>query len=729
MALRDAIAAVCRDGRQRMVACPAHDDTEASVAVTLGDDGKVLLHDHGGCDTGAVLRAAGLDWKDLFSDNGRPKRKQTKRRIVATYDYEDEDGDLLYQVVRFEPKAFRQRRPDGDGWAWNLNGTRRVLYRLPELTDAEELWIVEGEKDVDRLRSLGFVATTCPGGTGKWRDEYADAFSDEQRVVVSPDNDDAGRKGARTIAANLHGNVASVKVLDLPDLPDKGDVSDFIDRFDHLEEAAERLAIMAEGAPEWEPEDAENLGAGADDREGPSEADLSHDSLALELGETRFDSARYVDPWNRWYFWQGSYWQKDESLLHMTRSREFLRDKADRLEEWAEDRAEEVDDDEADKIKRWAKRRADNLKAAHTVAAVVSLARSNEAQAESTDTWDRHHYLMGTTGRTLDLRTGKLREPRQDDYITKAAAVEPASAGTPTPLWDSFLERIMAGSAELIDYLQRLSGYSLTGSIEEHVFAFGHGGGANGKDTFIGTIQGILADYAQTIPVEALMVTRNARHPTEIARLRGVRLAVGSETERGKRWAESRIKSLTGGGRIAARFMRADYFEFDPTFKLFVHGNHKPSLYGVDEAIRRRLHLIPFTVTIPPAERDKKLRDKLEDEWPGIFRWCIEGCLEWQRRGLDPPPSVVEATDEYLHEEDTIGRWLDACCDTEDPQGFASSANLYESWKDWAEAAGEYVISQKRLSQELGERGFDSYRQPGGGSRGFIGLRLREDRQ
>lgn len=247
--------------------------------------------------------------------------------------------------------------------------------------------------------------------------------------------------------------------------------------------------------------------------------------------------------------------------------------------------------------------------------------------------------------------------------------------------------------------------------------------------TFFGTIQAVMGDYSQTIPVEALMVTRNERHPTEIARLRGVRLAVGSETERGKRWAESRIKSLTGGDRIAARFMRADYFEFDPTFKLVVHGNHKPSLYGVDEAIRRRLHLIPFDVKIPADEKDTKLKDKLKDEWPGILRWAIDGCLEWQRRGLDPPASVSDATDEYLHEEDTIGRWLDACCDTEDPQGFASSSALYDSWTTWAEAAGEYVISKKRLGQELAERGFDSYREPGTGQRGYIGLTLEEDRR
>jgi putative DNA primase/helicase len=146
--------------------------------------------------------------------------------------------------------------------------------------------------------------------------------------------------------------------------------------------------------------------------------------------------------------------------------------------------------------------------------------------------------------------------------------------------------------------------------------------------------------------------------------LRGIRLVVAQETEVGRQWAEARIKSITGGDPVRARFMRQDFFEYTPQFKLVIVGNHKPALRNVDEAMRRRIHLVPFTVTIPPAERDKELFEKLKPEWPGILRWAVDGCLEWQEIGLAPPPAIIAATDEYLAEEDALARWIEECCDS-----------------------------------------------------------------
>ncbi|MDZ7779944.1 MAG: phage/plasmid primase, P4 family [Gemmatimonadota bacterium] len=256
----------------------------------------------------------------------------------------------------------------------------------------------------------------------------------------------------------------------------------------------------------------------------------------------------------------------------------------------------------------------------------------------------------------------KLHPARAEDYITKLTAVAPAPPGTPAPIWTAHLERITGGDPDLIEYLQRFSGYALTGSIREHAFTFGHGGGANGKGVTLNTIKAVLGAYAISIPTELLMVSKNERHPTELARLRGVRLAIGSETEDGKRWAEARIKALTGGDPIAARFMRQDFFEFQPQFKVFVIGNHRPSLRGVDEAMRRRLHLMPFTVTIPEAERDHELPEKLQREWPAILRWCIDARLAWQHQGLNPPSIVRAATESYLESEDAIAQWMEECC-------------------------------------------------------------------
>jgi putative DNA primase/helicase len=197
------------------------------------------------------------------------------------------------------------------------------------------------------------------------------------------------------------------------------------------------------------------------------------------------------------------------------------------------------------------------------------------------------------------------------------------------------------------------------------------------------------------------------------------------ETEEGRRWAESKIKALTGGDRISARFMRQDFFEFIPQFKLVIAGNHKPGLRGVDEAIRRRMNLVPFTVTIPAEERDEQLPEKLAAEWPAILNWMIQGCLEWQRNGLAQPEAVRAATEAYLDAEDSIALWLAECCESAGTFDWVSSGVLWKSWKEWAETAGENPGSQKRLTQVLRDRGFVDKRQPGTGRAGFKDLKLR----
>jgi putative DNA primase/helicase len=235
--------------------------------------------------------------------------------------------------------------------------------------------------------------------------------------------------------------------------------------------------------------------------------------------------------------------------------------------------------------------------------------------------------------------------------------------------------------------------------------AFGYGTGANGKGTFLNTLSGVLAGYAAVAPMDAFTASPNDRHATELATLRGARLVTAQETEEGRRWAESRIKALTGGDPITARFMRQDFFTYQPQFKLFVAGNHKPGLRRVDEAIRRRLNLVPFTVTIPTAERDSGLPDKLKAEWPGILQWMIEGCLEWQAKGLAPPAAVLIATDNYLQAEDAISNWIRERCKRIE-YGGTESSRLYSDWCNWSKAAGEDPGSQKRFSQALEDKGY-----------------------
>jgi putative DNA primase/helicase len=224
--------------------------------------------------------------------------------------------------------------------------------------------------------------------------------------------------------------------------------------------------------------------------------------------------------------------------------------------------------------------------------------------------------------------------------------------------------------------------------------------------------------------METFVESHGDRHPTELAGLRGARLVVAQETEQGRHWAEAKVKSLTGGDPISARFMRQDFFEVTPQFKLMIAGNHKPSLRGVDEAIRRRIHLIPFSVTIPPANRDLKLFENLKAEWGGILQWAIEGYREWQSKGLAPPQVVLDATREYLNSEDGFTQWREECCEV-NPGLFGVGWRLWESWTTWCQRGNERGGTRKAFAETMKKNGH----KPGNEQhqRGYAGIALRGD--
>ena len=310
--------------------------------------------------------------------------------------------------------------------------------------------------------------------------------------------------------------------------------------------------------------------------------EFSDEALALHFAEKHADRLCYVAAWGKWLVWTGKFWRRDDTLLAFDLVRAECRAASALAEKPG--------------IKR-------DLASAQTVAAVERLAKADRRLAATVDQWDAVPWLLNTPGGTVDLRTGKLRQHRSNEYITKITAVTPRKGRRRR--WPVFLRRIMAGDRELIRYLQRVAGYALTGDTREHALFFFHGTGANGKGVFISTLTNIMGDYATTAPIETFIASHNDRHPTDLASLRGARLVNAQEIEQGKAWAESKIKALTGGDKISARFMRQDFFEFYPVFKLFIAGNHKPGLRTVDEAIRRRMNLIPFKVTIPKASATK----------------------------------------------------------------------------------------------------------------------------
>jgi putative DNA primase/helicase len=426
---------------------------------------------------------------------------------------------------------------------------------------------------------------------------------------------------------------------------------------------------------------------------------FTDESLALRFAEIHTADLRYVAAWGRWLSYNGVCWRFDETLLAFDLARKICRGAAAKCND--------------PKV-------AAALASAKTVAAVVTLAKTDRRLAATVDQWDADPWLLNTLAGVVDLRTGRCRPHRPDDYLTKVTGVAP-DAACPITVWLRFLDRVTAGDAELIAFLRRVAGYSLTGVTNEHALFFLYGTGANGKTTFLNAVIAAAGDYHRAAPIETFTASTNERHPTDLAGLRGARLVTAVETEEGRRWAESKIKALTGGDKIAARFMRQDFFEFVPQFKLLIAGNHKPGLRSVDEAVRRRFNLIPFTVTIPLGERDQALSEKLRAELPGILAWMIGGCLDWQHRGLSPPTAVMAATAAYLDAEDAIAAWIDEC-GQRDPNAWERTAVLFASWAAWANKAGEYVGSQKQLSERLEQRGITPLRKHEG--RGFIGLCL-----
>lgn len=424
--------------------------------------------------------------------------------------------------------------------------------------------------------------------------------------------------------------------------------------------------------------------------------DLSEDGLALAFAARYADTARYCHTTGAWFTRTETHWRRDDSLLAFA---------------WARDLCREAN-----------RAGLATLKKTATAAAVERAARADRRLAVTAEVWDRDSMLLGTPGGVVDLRTGELRNATPDDYITKQTAVAPGASAEPE-LWLRFLKEATRGDHGLIRFLQQIAGYSLTGDVREHALIFVYGSGGNGKGVFVHTLKAILGGYATVAPMETFIEARGDRHPTELAMLRGARLVVAEESEAGRNWNSARVKTLTGGDPVTARFMRQDFFTMVPTWKLLLVGNHQPLLRNVDDALVRRFNVVPFT--FKPAEPDRQLEERLRGEWPNILRWMIEGCLDWQRNGLVRPDVVKRATSVYFESQDLVGSWLEESCE-QDPRYSETVKRLFESFAAFADANGSHPGKAATLSDELARRGFqrikDSMNIRG---RGFSGLHVK----
>ncbi len=439
---------------------------------------------------------------------------------------------------------------------------------------------------------------------------------------------------------------------------------------------------------------------------------------AERLVQKHGDNIRYSYEKNRWLFWDGSRWTWDPGDKIMQRAKDVARGIYAEAES-------EPDSDARKKIAGHAR----TSESKHRLKALASLAKSEPGIPIKLDALDADPWLLNVNNGTLALRSGELRPHDRRDMLTGLCPVAFYPYAV-CPTWDGFLNKIMAGNADLVAWLQEAVGYSMTGLTDERVIFVCHGSGMNGKSIFLSTLAEIMGNYAQRAITETFFVSKHVNGArNDIARLRGARFVYASESEQGSRLAESLVKDISGGEKIAARFLYGEYFDFMPTFKLWLGTNHKPTVRGTDPAIWDRIRLIPFNVRIKDSEKKprREIMAALQNEWPGILAWAARGCLKWYRRGALPNcQEITAAVRDYRDDMDFLKAFIKDRCLT-GPEFRESISNLYDAFRTWVDASGEVEaqVSKREFGVRLSERGFIKGRT--GQSRFWSGIKLRDD--
>jgi putative DNA primase/helicase len=406
---------------------------------------------------------------------------------------------------------------------------------------------------------------------------------------------------------------------------------------------------------------------------------------------------RYNALWKKWIVWDGNRWQMDDGYMIHDKGLTMIRGIYADLVKTADYR-------ERMEIEKYAIQSESARRRKAFVEAATWIPELNI----KTDDLDKDPWLLNVENGTIQLRTGELREQRAEDLITKIAHVRYDRAAS-CPVWKQFIMEIMNYNTDLIRFIQTAVGWAVTGDTSEQTMFILFGSGANGKSTFLNTIMNLLGDYAIATPTETFMRKSGEQITNDIARLRGTRFVTTTEAEQGKRLSEPLIKQITGNDRMTARFLYGEFFNFVPTFKIFMGTNHKPVIKGTDYGIWRRIKLIPFTTTIAEERQDKNLEKKLTEEGPGILNWILEGTVRWCTEGLKTPMIITKATDEYRGEMDVIGNFIKERC-IQGPGCSIRARELFKVYQDWCDENNEHASSERFFGLRLKELGIDQRR-------------------
>jgi len=642
----------------------------------------------------AIYQQAAIDAK-LEWDNSQPAPPTypylVKKGIMPKITRVNANGILLipvYGLIR-ELQSLQRIAPDGNKRNFKGGKMKYGHCWLGEPENGSTLILCEGFATADSLsRATGHAVCVCfSAGNLKCVAEMIRKIYLKSSIIIAGDDDNIGKIKATEAAQAVAGTAI---------FPDGGDFNDLeqsegLDAVKkHFSSVQLPIVHVAFDVPAL---------SGTDSRDGTdSTRPLSELGNATRLMDAHGGNIHYVHDAKAWLHWVGGAWAwsldgamvrglasllpaqiYNEGGLHLADAEHFAK--------WSRSSQKE-----------------------RTVLATVSLLKDFDRVRLSLSLVDADLFSVGIDNarQVLDLRTGKARAAQQTDLLTKSLSVSHLGESSKAVRWRAFLTQIFSDDTELIDWIKRWCGYMLTGATSEQIFIFCFGLGANGKSVLGDILRFILCDYARAIASETLTESKRAAGSAtpDLAELLGSRMAICAETEDGAALAESLVKSLVSGDTMTARKLHCDPFQFTPQFKLMMLGNHKPIIKGNDYGIWRRVRLIPFKRTFKPEERDAMLSDKLKAEAPHILAWMVEGCIDWQKRGLkDTPLTIQQATGNYQEEQDLIGNWLAECCDLS-PINEVSTTDIYTNYQSWCISNGLRPNSNIALGRRLGERGF-----------------------
>nr|DAW80300.1 MAG TPA: dsDNA helicase [Caudoviricetes sp.] len=701
-----------RYGDKTQCNCPAHNDKQASLTITKGRK-CTLFHCHAGCTLEDILSSAGLEKKDTFYDT-EPQRtnwrayveSREKRRIEAVYNYVSCNGQYAFTKIRLEGKKLLYGILENERFSYGLprNTPRKSLKAIygsvqalnKAISECKPIFIVEGEKDVDTLTKQGYISFTY-GGVNDWQVDFAELVKGAD-VVILADNDEPGKTVADTILRDIQSVVKSAKIIvPMPDIP-KADITDYFQAGHTKQEFEQMINTVTENRMECdtEPQRASNKPLEEALRELHAEQYEPSDKGFGRLFATVFkDKHRYNPSRKDFMLYDGKKWVDDTEGLS---ARASAKDLSDALVRYA------VGVDTDGKYLR-------------AVTPLCNIRNRNNMLQDSRDVTfftnedlDVNDYLLNVQNGTLDLSADApvFLEHKPEMLLSKIcnANYEPAAT---CPEWNKFLDQIMQGDTEKIQYLQKIAGLSLTGNTEQETCFILYGSTTrNGKSTFCETLIYLLGDYALTMKPETLAVKQNldSRQASgDVARLAGCRFCNASEPPKRMLFDTALLKSLLGRDSITARHLHQREFSFIPKFKLVINTNYLPTITDDTVFSSGRINVISFDRHFEPHEQDKHLKDKLSSsrEMSGILNWCIEGLKLYRQQGLVAPKAVQDATETYRTDSDKIGNFINECLIKTGKNSKAK--DIYEVYIKWCDDNGYGCENKGNFFSELKTKG------------------------